>query len=144
MVIWHLSNKDIAKIQVQSAFGTVELQNRCIVTLKSARGKDVKNRYCTLPDMPLLVEYGKRVVNSYTVREMLKNFKFIGEKGSGYYTISADLADGIELDMNLDKSYRLKDINVMVTQNLDKIILFLKSRDLFKLLPVEPEYDDGL
>ena len=138
------SNKDIAKIQVKSAFGTVELQNRCIVTLKSSRGKDVKNRFCTLPEMPLLVEYGKRVVNSYTVREMLKNFNFVGEKGSGYYTITADLADGIGLEMDISKSYRLRDINIMVSQNLDKIVQFLKARDLFKLLPIQPEYDDGL
>ena len=137
-------NKDIAKISVQTAFGKTELQNRCIVTLKSSRGKDVKNRYCTLPDMPLMVEYGKRVVNSYTLREMLIGLGFVIDKGSGYYSITADLAEGLGLDMDLDKSYRKKDINVMVSQNIDKILLYLKSKDKYKLLVEDANYDDGL
>ena len=43
-----------------------------------------------------------------------------------------------------DKSYRKKDINVMVSQNIDKILLYLKSKDKYKLLVEDANYDDGL
>ncbi len=140
------STTDMEKVKVTTAFGVMEIQNRCAVTLKTDKGEWVKNRYGHLPEVTLLLEYGKRVISSYTVREMLCGLGLIEKGTSGYFRVTPEFIEALELK-NVDpgKNYRKRDINIIVTKNLQGILNFLKANNMYRLIDDTIDvYDDGL
>ena len=140
--------KDMEKVTINTVFGKQEIQNRCKVTLKTDKGEWVKNRYGHYPNVDLLLEFSKRVISTYTVREMLVDLGLISAGTNGRYTYSKLLQetlapDGIEVDVT--KNFLKKDINIFVTQNYKTLLNMLKANDLFKLIDTSIDiYDDGL
>ena len=137
---------DMEKVKVNTAFGVTEIQNRCAVTLKTDKGEWVKNRYGHLPEVTLLLEYGKRVVSSYTIREMLCGYGLVEKGSSGYFKLTPELIEALGLtDYDPTKNYRKRDVNIVVTQNLQNILNFLKANNMYKLIDENIDiYDDGL
>ena len=139
------AQKDAEKVTVNTAFGKMEMQSRCVVTIKSDKGSWVKNRYGHFPEVSILLEFGKRVVTSYTVREMLINLGYVTDKGSGYYLIGQVINDILGGNYETTKNVRKKEVNIMVSQNLETIVQFLKSENRFRILDTQEDiYDDGL
>ena len=137
---------DMEKVKVNTAFGVAEIQNRCAVALKTDKGEWVKNRYGHLPEVTLLLEYGKRVVSSYTIREMLCGYGLVEKGSSGYFKLTPELIEALGLtDYDPTKNYRKRDVNIVVTQNLQNILNFLKANNMYKLIDENIDiYDDGL
>lgn len=136
------AQKDAEKVTVNTAFGALEMQDRCMVTISSGKGEWVKNRYGHFPDIPLILQYGKRVISAYTLREMLVNWGYIKEK-AGYFTVGPQLNEAMGWDFG-DKSVRKKAVNSAISQDVDKVVLFLKSEDMFKIRNLDEDiYDDG-
>lgn len=137
------AQKDAEKVTVNTAFGALDMQDRCIVTISSGKGEWVKNRYGHFPEINLLLQYGKRVISAYTLREMLVNWGYIKEK-TGYYTVSAPLNEAMGWDFDPEKSVRKKAINSAISADVDKVVLFLKAEDKFMIWDTSTDiYDDG-
>ena len=137
------AQKDAEKVSVKTAFGDMEMQDRCIVTISSGKGEWVKNRYGHFPEISLLLQYGKRVISAYTLRDMLCNLGYIKEK-SGYYNVSQQLNDAMGWDFEPDKSVRKKAINSAVSSSVDEVVKFLKAENKFMIRDVNEDiYDDG-
>ena len=137
------AQKDAEKVTVNTAFGALEMQDRCTVTISTGKGEWVKNRYGHYPDITLLLQYGKRVISAYSLREMLINWGYIKEK-AGYFTVSAQLNDAMGWEFDPEKSVRKKAINSAISGDVDKVVLFLKAENKFMIRDTSVDiYDDG-
>lgn len=129
------ADKDIKPIKIQTAFGEVEVQKKCIVTLKSD-GADLKNRYGKMQPVDILIEYGKKVHNWFTLRNMLIGLGYIEQAGARF-NISAELEPE-----KTDKTFSLKEVNTFVGQNIGRLVEFLKSRNQYRVNLEEIENDE--
>jgi hypothetical protein len=138
------SKAKIKEVVVKTCMGDTKEQTRYALKI-STSGQERKNRFAKLPDIELLVESGKRVVNVFTLREMLKGLGYVTVAGA-YLKIDSTFLDNSENTSDLkDKSLREKQVNVFVRQNVRAIKEFLKSNDQYKLvLGMEDEEDDGM
>jgi len=128
-------DKDIKPIKIKTAFGEVDVQKKCIVTLTSD-GSGLKNRYGKMQPVDILIEYGKKVHNWFTLRNMLIGLGYIEQSGSKF-VVSEEL--GPE---KADKSYSTKDVNTFVGQNIGRLVEFLKSRNQYRVNLEEIENDE--
>lgn len=137
-------DKDMKKRVIKTAFGETEMQDRFKVTL-STSGPQEKNRLGRYPSVDMLVEYGKRVINAYTIREMLNGLGYIKIEGSKC-KFSEELLIDVQGKHGLEasKDYKLKDANIFCKTFLPEIKDFLKLKGKYALAVAEEvEEDDG-
>jgi RecA/RadA recombinase len=126
------ADPDLKPVKRATSNGIIETQEKFIVQLiTSDEGLGCKNRFGRLPNMDALVEYGKGVVNAFTIRNILKGQGFITLSGS-YYTFSPDVPP-LEGMTNMDKKIQRTELNRVINKNRSTLINFLKERDLYKL-----------
>jgi len=137
---------DIRKIKVNTIFGQETLQDRYILKISTCFAKPTKNRYGRVCDCLLLIEPGKRVINTYTMRCLLEGWGYVKQNGA-YYTISEELCNKFDLPENMRKNIRRKDINVFTRENLKELKEYLKLNDQYRINISEErdeDEDDGM
>jgi RecA/RadA recombinase len=122
--------KDIKKIKVQTLDGTQEMTSNFIINIstKSNSSEDErKNRHGRFPDVTVLVDYGTRICNHYSVRLILQANKLIKQVKGGY-TLSENFPIAVE---NSKKVYSLKEIGKFITDNIDALVEFIKQNGMY-------------
>lgn len=133
------------KKEVKTTFGVKQLSSRGIINIKTSGTGNVKNRFCTIPDIECLIEYGKGVINSYTVKEMLMNLGYIKLSGSRYCFGDEIVAAMGWTDVEPNVGIEKVPFNQRISANTSELVGFLKSKDSFLVLPENSvDYGDGL
>lgn len=132
-------NKEMKTIKVQTVEGIVDMQEKFIITL-STLGNEKKNRYGAIPDVTVLMHYGQRAINQYTVKNLLLGWGYVKASSAAYYNVSKDLPiEGIK-----DTTYTKTELNYLITQNLGAIVEFLKVNNQYTpTMGNVKEEDDG-
>jgi RecA/RadA recombinase len=138
--ITNSQDKDMKKLKIKTSLGIKEVQKRFKVNL-STTATGCKNRFGRIPDVEMLVEYGRGVINAYTLKEMLINWNFLKE-GSKKNTW---LIDGRVSPELTGRDVETKELQAFITKNVKQIKSFLKEEDLYRIEidTVSSLYDDG-
>ena len=98
-----------------------------------------KNRFCAgLPAVPVLVRIGQGIVNRYTMRNLLETNNLLKIGGSAQkrkVTISDELVTFVGGEEPFVQESDLRTTNAWIARNVEPIKEFLKSRNLYRLIP---------
>lgn len=141
------SNEGINKIKVVTAEGVQEVTRRFQLGM-STKGDGCKNRYGDMPNMTMLVERGKRIINTFSMRKLLETLKYVKKEVASkkLWSMQDELCDLINReDFKGNKEIKEFDINTAIRENILKIKQFLKDQNLYKaIISEELIEDDGM
>ena len=119
-------NTELKKIKIKTIEGdTEEIQEKFIVELSST-GSDRKNRHGNIPDVSVLVRYGKGVINAYNLKRLLIGWGFVKRLESDKYEVSKDLPVEVK-----DTVYNTVDLNTLMVKEASTLYEFLLEKNMF-------------
>lgn len=122
------SDKELQKVKIKTSMGTMEVQKRFIVSLDTiTESLKCKGRFGRIPPVNILVEYGRKVINSFTIKNMLIGLGYVTLSGS-YYSI----AEGLPIS-NKGKKITRPELDKVVSTNRVELINFLKERNEYRI-----------
>jgi RecA/RadA recombinase len=128
-------NGELAKKKVKTSDGNeIEVPMMLMLTLKTY-GNPCKNRFGRIPEIKMLVEPGKRVINAYNLRLLILTNKLateVGGKIKKAYISTQELADIIENPEIANKELSAKEFNKLLQKNATKLENKLSEQGLFK------------
>ena len=141
------SNEGINKIKVVTAEGVQEVTRRFQLGM-ATKGDGCKNRYGDMPNMTMLVERGRRVINTFSIRKLLETLKYIKKEVASkkLWSMNDDLCTLIgKEEFKGNKEIKEFDINTAIRENILTIKQFLKDNGQYKaILSEELIEDDGM
>lgn len=137
------SNTGITKVKVVTAEGVQEVTKRYLLGM-TTKGDGCKNRYGDMPQITMLVERGKRIINTFTMRKLLETLKYVS-KEKKTWKFHSDLCTLIGHEDYIDKELTEYECNTAIRENILVIKKFLKDQDLYKaVISEETIEDDGM
>ena len=110
-----------------------------IHTTRARSSRYINNRFCAgLPAVPVLVRIGQGIVNRYTMRDLLETNNLLKIGGSAQkrkITISDELVTFVGGEEPFVQESDLRITNAWIARNVEPIKEFLKSRNLYRLIP---------
>ena len=137
----------LKKIKQKTIDGVVDVLPRYILKLSTKKTGATKNRIWDAVDVEILVKPGSRVLNSYTVFNMLEENGFYKAQKAGIYTVDSAFKEAVpSIDFkDADGTVSKKDLNAITSVNLKMLEEFLKLNNMYKATIGEiEEPDDGL
>ena len=130
------NDKETKKVEVVSA-ATGE-KEKIATQFYCAIQAPEKNRFCAgLPRVKVLVRTGQGIVNRYTMRNLLRENKFLKETGTGK-SMKVSISDEVLAFVGDDTFTQESDsrtTNAWIARNIEPLKEFLKSKDKYRMIP---------
>lgn len=130
------NDKETKKVEVVSA-ATGE-KEKIATQFYCAIQAPEKNRFCAgLPRVKVLVRTGQGIVNRYTMRNLLRENKFLKETGTGK-SMKVSISDEVLAFVGDDTFTQESDsrtTNAWIARNIEQLKEFLKSKDKYRMIP---------
>lgn len=131
------NDKETKKVEVVSA-ATGE-KEKIATQFYCAIQAPEKNRFCAgLPRVKVLVRTGQGIVNRYTMRNLLRENKFLKETGTGKsmkVSLSDELLAFVGSEDPFTQESDSRTTNAWIARNIEPLKEFLKSRDKYRMIP---------
>ena len=129
------NNDGINKHSVKTMQGLEQIADKFKVVLKCPE----KNRFCNIGDVEMLVKSGKRIIDEYTIKNILLHSGLIAKSGNYY------ILDDIIKKPNMTKDkLSIKELNGHISSIKDWLIDYLRLNNLYRWDLDVPEEDvDG-
>lgn len=136
----------LKKVKQKTIDGVVERQTRYILKLSSKGPAHTKNRIWDAVDVDILVKPGCKILNAYTLFNMLEMNNLYKRVNATTFTVSDELRVAFpDVDFGDDKGIAKKDLNVITSVNRGRFVEYLKTNNLYSAVVGEIEdLDDGL
>ena len=139
---------ELKKVKIKTLDGVKEIQTRYITVLYPGQANHTKNRFGQTVPVELLVVPGKKILNGYTIRNVLELQGCIKKIETGVYSMSEDLASVLGPD--IIGEYPLnnipeRNINSICTEYTAQLVGYLKENEMYSPVAkgVEIVKDDG-
>ena len=134
------SNTGITKVKIVTAEGVQEVTKRYLLGM-TTKGDGCKNRFGDMPQLTMLVERGKRIINTFSIRKLLETVKYVSKEGKKW-KMHTDLCNLIKHEDYIDKELTEFECNTAIRENILTIKQFLKDQGLYKAIISEETIDD--
>jgi len=146
---------DVKKIEYDTIQGKQEDVTKYLVEIDPGKKNFTKNRYGQNIPLKVMLWRGKGIINTYVLRHMLAELKFIKKIDNENFEITQEFADYMGQQAleaagitTIEKVKRKPYLNRLCSNNNSKVIQFFKERDLYRMKKEEvtapEEEDDGL
>lgn len=139
---------ELKKVKIKTLDGVKEIQTRYFTVLYPGQANHTKNRFGQTIPIELLVVPGKKILNGYTIKNVLELQGCIKKIESGIYSMSEDLAAVLGPDILGDLSLSSipeRNINSICTECTAQLVGYLKANEMYSPVAkgVEIVKDDG-
>jgi len=137
----------LKKVKQKTIDGIVEKQTRYVLKLITAKAQATKNRLWDAVDVECLVKPGCKILNAFTVFNLLEQNGLFRRINSINYSATPELAAAFpDIDFgDLEKGQPKRDLNIITSRNMGRFIEYLKNNGLYSAtVGIVEDLDDGL
>jgi len=139
---------ELKKVKIKTLDGVKEVQTRYITTIYPGQANHTKNRFGQTVPVEILVAPGRKILNGFTIKNVLELQGCIKKLEGSMWAISDDLVaflgDDVLANINT-KNVSDEEVNSLCSQNAGKLVFYMQDREIYSPVAkgVEVVKDDG-